>query len=198
MAEYGRHIEEYSNYWFSSFSKWVPENQWGNKTLAEAYLRRYWLPEQEYKTIWKPIQERIFSKQESLTDLSFAQGFHTLSVIGGCLFHKDDFELLQSAIRSTGDEHFVIIQNTPDFTEGEPMFKMKFPVNTSWEELTDGNYISAVLFEMNYNEYFVFGASGKWGKYAATERAYPLDLIGFKPEYSTIFNEQFRQSKRLN
>ncbi|PJD94825.1 MAG: hypothetical protein CK425_10575 [Parachlamydia sp.] len=115
--------------------------------------------------------------------------------MGGCLFHQDDFEQLQSAIQCTNDTYFVVIQNTQDFTQGEPMFKMKFPVNISWEELISGNYISSVLFEMNYNEYFVFGSSGKWGKYSATEHEYPLDLIGFKPEYSTIFNEKFRQSK---
>ena len=75
------------------------------------------------------------------------------------------------------------------------MFKMKFPVNTSWEELISGNYISAVILEMSYNEYFVFGASGMWGKYSANDYKYPLDIIGFKSEFEAVFKHQLKQQK---
>ncbi|HEV2830341.1 MAG TPA: hypothetical protein VGW31_00045, partial [Hanamia sp.] len=80
-------------------------------------------------------------------------------------------------------------------TEGEPMFRMKFPVNITWKELTSGNYISAVLLEMGYNAYFVFSGSGNWGKYSANDYDYPLDIIGFKPELAPIFQEYFKQPK---
>ena len=39
-------------------------------------------------------------------------------------------------MQEVGEEYFVVIQHSQDFTEGEPMFRMKFPVNISWEELT--------------------------------------------------------------
>jgi len=186
MIEYIRHIEEYSNYWHSSFSNLVSANEWGNKKIATEYLQKYWLPEEEYQQIWKPIQDKIFT-QGSLPNLVFTPEFEMIALRGGCLFVEEDFKQLQKAMQENGEEHFVIIQHSQDFTEGEPMFRMKFPVNITWEELTGGNYISAVLFEMSYNEYFVFGASGKWGKYSANDYDHPLDIIGFKPELASIF-----------
>lgn len=73
-----------------------------------------------------------------------------------------------------------------EFTDGEPMFRMKFPVNITWEELTSGNYISAVLLEMSYNEYFVFGNSGSYGKYSANDYEHPMDMNSL--EDKLIFN----------
>ncbi len=195
MIDYIRHIEEYYAYWFSSFSSFVPKNIWGNKKLAEVYLNKYWLPEHEYKDVWKPIQDKIFLQQDGLPDLIFTPKYKILALRGGHLFAKKDFEQLKKVLLGIGETEFVIIQNTQDFTSGEPMFKMKFPVNISWKELISGNYISAVLFEMHYNEYFVFGASGKWGKYSATEFKNPVDIIGFKPEFASIFMEYFKQSE---
>ena len=83
-----------------------------------------------------------------------------IALRGGNLFVEEDFLQLQKAMQEVGEEYFVIIQHSQEFTDGEPMFRMKFPVNITWEELTSGNYISAVLLEMSYNEYFVFGKSG--------------------------------------
>jgi len=210
MTEYARHIEEYSSHYkWSHFSELIPENQWGDKGLAEVYLRKFWLSEQEYLDTWKTIQEGIFRIDKGiyvgdkwfpspslLPDLVFAQGFEMIAQPGGCLFCKKDFEQLQKAMQEVEEEYFVVIQRSQDYTYGEPMFRMKFPVNIDWEELTSGNYISAVLLEMGFNEYFVFGKSGNWGKYVATDSLYSLDIIGFKPELSAIFEEQFSPFER--
>ena len=195
MIEYTRHIEEYLIYGHSSFSNLVPANEWGNKELAKKYLAKYWLPMEEYQRDWKPIQDKIFIQGNSLPDLIYSPDFKVVALMGGCLFLKEDFEQLQQALRKIGETHFVVIQNSQEFTDGEPVFRMKFPVSITWEELTSGNYISAVLFEMSYNEYFVFGASSNWGKYSANDYENPLDIIGFKPECSTVFKEQFEQSE---
>lgn len=192
MIEYNRHIEEYLNYGYSSFSKLISPKEWGNKQVAERYLAKYWLPEEEYIKIWKPIQDKIFKESGDLSDSLYLSDFQSISVEGGCLFTKEDFEQLQNAIKDIGESYIVIIQNSQEFTEGEPMFKMKFPSNITWKELTSGNYISAVLFEMNYNEYFVFGANGNWGKYSATDSEEPLDIIGFKSKYSKTFEKYFK------
>ena len=48
---------------------------------------------------------------------------------------------------------------------------------------------------MSYNEYFVFGMSGNYGKYSANDYEYSLEIIGFKPELAHIFQGHFRQSK---
>lgn len=195
MIEYIRHIEEYLNYWQADFSKLIPSDQWGDKKLAEEYLQKYWLPEQEYLSIWKPIQDKIFIQGKSLPDLVYRPEFEMIALRGGCLFLEEDFKQLQKAMQEVGEEYFVIVQHSQEFMEGEPMFRMKFPVNITWEEITSGNYISAVLFEMSYNEYFVFGKSGNYGKYSANDYEYPLDIIGFKPELAPIFQKHFKQSK---
>jgi len=193
MIEYKRHIEEYFNYMHSSFSKLIPQNEWGNKKLAEEYLQRYWLTNQDYFNVWKPIQDRIFIQNNCFPDLVFLTEFKILALKGGCLFVEEDFKKLQQIMIEIGESYFVIVQQSQDFTEGEPMFRMKFPVNISWSELTNGNYIAAVLFEMSYNEYVVFGASEKWGKYSANDYKYPLDIFGFKPEYVSIFTNIFEE-----
>lgn len=195
MIEYIRHIEEYSIYEHSSFSNLVLSENWGNKELAEKYLQNYWLTEQEYLRTWKPIQNNIFIEGKSLPDIIYQSEFEIIALRGGCLFLEEDFLQLQKVMQKIGEEYFVIIQHSQDFTEGEPMFRMKFPVNITWEELTSGNYISAVLLEMSYNEYFVFGSKGNWGKYSANDYENPLDIIGFKPELTHIFQEHFKQAK---
>ena len=73
-------------------------------------------------------------------------------------------------------------------------FKMKYPVDTPWDELMSGNFISTVLFEMFHDEYFVFSESGMWGMYCANDYDSPLNIIGFKPDYADIFKTQFRRS----
>ncbi|MCB9309915.1 MAG: hypothetical protein H6567_07660 [Lewinellaceae bacterium] len=193
--EYSKHIEFYELYKWSGHSRLVPDLIWGNKKLAENYLQKYWLPEQEYLRIWKPIQGDIFIEGKSLPDKIYHTEFEIIASRGGCLFLEEDFLQLQKVMQEVGEEYFVVIQHSQDFTEGEPMFRMKFPVNISWEELTSGNYISAVLLEMSYNEYFVFGSKPTWGKYSANDYENPLDIIGFKPELAHIFQEYFKQAK---
>lgn len=195
MNEFSRHIEEYSNYWYSAFSTLVPSDQWGDKRIAEAYLKKYWLPKQEYLSVWKPVQDQVFVPGMSLPKMIYHPVFDVIALGGGCLFVEQDFKLLQEAMLEIGNEYFFVIQNSQDFTKGEPAFRMKFPVNISWEELMSGNYISAVLFEMSYNEYFVFGDTGRWGRYSANDNDFPLEIIGFVTELACIFQERFKQSK---
>ena len=194
MTEYHRHIEEYLNYWHSGFSKLVPSEEWGNRDLAEKYLQKYWLTEQEYCEKWKSIEDKIFDRDKKFPDLVYHSGFNLILLGGGSLFTEEDYTQLQKAMQEVGEKCFVIVQNSQEYTEGEPMFRMKYPVNTNWDELTSGNYISSVLFEMSYNEYLVFGESGSWGKYSANDYEHPLDIIGYKPERAAIFQDQFKQS----
>jgi hypothetical protein len=195
MIEFRKHIEFYHLYKWAGFSRLVPSESWGNREFAEKYLRKYWLTEQEYLSTWKPILDNIFIQGKNLPEIIYHPEFEIIALRGGCLFLEDDFLQLQKVMQEVGEEYFVIIQHSQDYTEGEPMFRMKFPVNITWEELTSGNYISAVLLEMSYNEYFVFGSKGNWGKYSANDYKNPLDIICFKSELAHIFQEHFKQSK---
>ena len=197
MSEFERHIEYYSVYWWSSFTKMMAKTEWGNKTVAEMYLKKYWLPQVEYENVWKYTQDKIFINQDiGLPELIFPERYNMLALRGGCLFLEEDFKQLQQCLLAIEEEYFVVIENTFGGKLQEPAFRMKFPTDITWQELTSGNFISAVLFEMLHNEYFVFGESAIYGKYSATEYENPLDIIVFKPEYASIFRNNFKQSER--
>jgi hypothetical protein len=166
------------------YSRTISDVEWGNKELAEEYLERYWLSETEYQSTWRPIQRQIFvDSEKGLPDLVFVEGFEILAFRGGCLFDQEDFERFQRCFSAIGENHFVIIENTFGNREPKPTFRMKYPTGTEWKELVSGNFASSILFEMPHKEYFIFGNSGGWGKYAANDYKDPLDIVGFMPEY---------------
>ena len=190
-------LNEYASESYSMYSKVISEKDWGNKVIALEYLKKYRLPDEDYFKNWKPIQNTIFQNQEdSLPEMMFKKGFSLMAIRGGVLFEKEDYESLQRCIRQLEDDKLFIIQN--DF--GEKLktspFRMMYPSDSPWEEIMSGNFISTVIFEMFANEYFVFSESGKWGKYSANDYEKPLDIIGFKPQYESIFKEQFEQSEK--
>lgn len=178
------------------FSKLTLESEWGNKEVAERYLSKYWLPQAKYDTFWKSIQNQIFISQERLLpEIIFKDNFNMLALRGGCLFLREDFEQLQRCFLEIGDKYFVVIENTFGGKLQEPAFRMKYPTEITWEELTNGNFISSTIIESIYKEYYVFSESGGWGKYSASDYDYPLDIVGFKPEYSSLFRKNLTQSE---
>lgn len=195
MKEFQEHLEVYKSHWYQHFSRLIPSHEWGNNQLATDYLTKYWLPEEEYLEIWKPIQNKVFVKDKTLPDLIYYSDFELIIMNGGSLFIETDFILLQKCMKYIGEDYFVVIQTNQDSINGESGFRMKFPVNITWNELISGNYISAILLEMPINEYCVFGSGGSFGKYSANDYEKPLDIIGFKNELSLTFKEHFKQSK---
>lgn len=196
MREFKEQLDYYATYWFSSFSKMTPEPEWGNTEIAASYLEKYWLPLREYEQKWKPIQDHIFlNQEEGLPKLVFAPEFQVLIAAGGCLFVQDDFARLQECVLAVGDQHLLIVENTFGGRLKEPMFRMKYPADISWEKLTGGNFVSSIILEMPHKEYFVFGESACWGKYSANDYETPLDVIGFKRAYEAVFRERFGLSE---
>lgn len=187
----------------------VPET----RDISEVYLKEYWLNEEEWQSNWQLLKDKIFRKEATcLPDMLFKQDFTLLAFMGGVVFVEDDFKTLQKCMLEAGDEWFVIVENQhmqPKFkgNDGEtildPLLRFKFPVEISWNELLNGGLLSMEVFQNACKEFFVFGDSGKWGKYAANEywdtsvdpAGTPLDIIGFKPELAPIFQEHFKQPK---
>lgn len=194
MREYLRHIEEYYNHPWAHFSFLVPESQWGDKALAEMYLEKYWLTEQEYIATWQSIQDRIFVRNTGLPDQVFQQEFELVALRGGCLMTENVFRQIQDAVLEIGDDHLIVIQHSQEFTSGEPMFRMKFPINIQWKELVSGNYISAVLLEMSLNEYHLFSESGNWGMYCASDYKDPLKIVACRTRIASRFIRHIIQS----
>jgi hypothetical protein len=193
--EYTKLLEEYSSKTYSLYSNSISEHEWGNRQIANEYLDKYYLSEQYYLEKWKVIQNSIFVNQEKgLPEIMFNESFSILINRGGILFTKQDFENLQNCLKKMGEKNLIIIQNDFGVRSDIPPFRMIYPVDITWENLMSGNFISTALFEMFANDYFVFGESGKWGKYSANDCDYPLDIIGFHPEFKPIFFKYFSQN----
>jgi hypothetical protein len=194
MKEYGRHVEHYRWEGFSTFSR-IPREEWGDAKQAEIYLGRYWLDSDEFNKIWRPVMDKVFaSEAEELPDMMFSAGFEVIPQVGGALFTEDQFESLQTCMKAVNDRHLVIIENARHVTwpPEDPPFRMKYPAHITWTELMSGNYISAMIFEATMKSFFVFGDTGLWGKYGATDYHLPLDLVGFRPDYTQVFTENFK------
>lgn len=188
MNKFNQIIDYYAVHWWSSFSKLTPETNWGNKKIAQSYLEKYWLSKEDYLNIWKPIQNRIFiEKTQGLPELIFRESFHLLALSGGCLFTERDFLNIQKCILKIGGKNLVVIENDFGKESQEPLLTFVFPSDITWIELTSGNYMSSLLLESNYKEFFVFSENGLWGKYAANDYEYPFDIVGYHPDYSLIF-----------
>lgn len=195
MIEIENLLDKYIFEAYSICSKMIPETEWGNRQMAFDYLQKYYMSEEEYVKIWRSVQDSIFQNQDKgLPALLFNSRFSLLAFRGGVLFEKEDFENLKACMGELDDKNLIIIQNNFGGTIKQPLFRMKYPASITWHELMSGNYISAAIFELCTNEYFVFSESGQWGKYSANDYINPLDIIGFKSEVASIFKKRIVQS----
>jgi hypothetical protein len=196
MKEYQGILDYYSSNEFDWFSKLVLDGDWGDIVVGEQYLEKYWLNEIEYIKIWTPIQNRIFVPDTlGIPEPTFQDGYEMLIFEGGCLFTFETFTKLKKSMLDLGEEYFVVIENSLIENQQEPAFRLKFPVNISWEELTSGNFVSSTFIESIYKEFFVFGQSGFWGKYSAPDYEFPLDVLVFKADVQNVFKFSFNQAK---
>lgn len=189
-------LRKFQVYWFSSFSELVSHDLWGDKEIARKYLEKYWLSEDEYLNYWRPIQDKIFIDEHEFPENMFQLKFRLIFNWGGCLFDIEDFMKLQKVMKRMGEKYFVVILHSSDFEHWNHEFRMKFPVDITWEELINGNYISALFLEMSYNNYYVFGENGLWGRYTASDYFYPFDIYGVQNQCYNLFQEEFELSKK--
>lgn len=173
------------------------------RNFSEKYLEKYWLTNIEMLNPWIPIKNRIFCLNAiDFPDLMFRKDFELITQRGGITFSKEEYYALQKCMKVAGDNYFVLIENrlATRREENLPYLRFKFPVVTTWEQLNNGDenfpdIAFETLFVMN-KHFFIFGDSGKWGKYTASNYVNtPLDIIGFIPELASIFREQFLQLK---
>ena len=183
------------------------------KELSKAYLEKCWLSDEELKNKWQPIKDNIFNKDfvllpdkndHEFRDQVFSEGFILRPVLGGGLFDADHLEALKKCMQVTGDKYFAVIEDLrkekePRYSESGlkiPRLKFRYPVSINFPQLTFGNGavegITNELFSPVRN-YYVFGDSGKWGKYTANDadEAMGVDIMGFTPEYLDLFREHF-------
>ena len=196
MKEYSAILDVFSHEGYEMYSRIIPAQHWGNRQVAEDYLKRYWLSSAEYERTWKQVQDRVFTNQEvGLPQMVFTSGYELQASQGGCLFVQEEFVKLQECMQAISEQFLFVIENTFGGRVKEPTFRMKFPTSISWDDLAGGNFASAILLEMPHKEYFVFGESGAWGKYVANDYESPLDILGFKREVANVFRGKFKRSE---
>lgn len=193
MKEYTPILEEFSDRGYAMYSSTIPAPDWGNRKVAETYLEHYWLSRQDYESTWKAVLDRIFINQEiGLPQMVFAPVYRLQASRGGCLFVEEELMRLQECTQAVSDRFLFVIENTFGGRVKAPIFRMKFPSNISWCEINSGNFASAILLEMPHKEYFVFGDSGTWGKYIASDYDSPLDILGFTKDVANLFTSNIK------
>jgi len=196
MKEYQKIVDTYSLDGYHMYSKRISRSEWGDIEAGRIYLDKYWLSLTEYKRRCEKLQNVIFTNQaEALPQMIFSDEYRLLALGGGCLFTEEDFRSLQNCMLKVGEKSFFIIENDFGGTLEEPTFRMEFPADISWEEFFSGNFVSSTMIESIHKEFFVFGESGLWGKYSASDYKYPIDIVGFLPEYEAIFQDEFCQNE---
>lgn len=172
---------------------------------SKFFLEKFWLSDKEYINNWKVVSDSVFTKYfKHLPDLLFNKEFELMAIRGGTLFTEDEYLSLQKCMEAAGDKFFVVLENKNIRKKADddlPYLQFKFPVSTTWKVLNNGdvNYpdISYDLLWIMNKEFFIFGDSGKWGKYSACDYyETPLDIIGFKSELEFVFQENFKRSKK--
>ena len=148
--------------------------------------------------VWLEIKNTVFNPGfKELPDPVFNEYFDTIIRKSGLVLDKVEFELLQSCMKATGDRHFIILEEYNPYTS-EPPYKLKYPINITWEEMTSGGDPYMIPYDVFFRpirNYFVFGDSGKWGKYAGNDYEWPLDITGFDKKYSDLFHSKFKIPK---
>ena len=166
-----------------------------NSDMAELYLQKYFISEEEYRDRVLRLQETVFNINcEGLLQMVFRDSFQFIISPGDCLFIQEDFETLQSCLNSIGESYFYVIENqfttiTPK-SPLPPILRMKFPIDISWEELNSGSFISEVLIKTFYKDYFIFGDYSYWGRYCASNYISSFDITGVIPEVTPLFRDK--------
>lgn len=176
----------------------------GSIRKTHNYLDKYWLQKTEYLSKWKNVQGSIFHLDKVLPNMVIKQGFKLLVRQGGLLFEQKEFELLKNCLKLTKDNYLFVIEDYDELDpphESGPLLRLKYPINISWSEINIDEGISYELYKRPIRNYYVFGDSGKWGKYVANDFDTPVDIYCFKKEFESIFQENFKineeESKKL-
>lgn len=183
MEEFKKQIEAYS------FPDSIEE--------TKLYLEKYWLYEHEYLTKWKNIQSTMFSLNLEFPKMIVNSGYEFLVRKGGVLFEEQEFKEIQECSNLLCDNHILIVEDYNDLNpphESGPILRLKYPSKITWDEINIYDGISYELFQRPVRNYFVFGDSGKWGKYAANDYELPVDIFLFKKEYENLFKKRFKAS----
>lgn len=148
----------------------------GSFGCASKFLSEFALSADEYQYECVPKMQKVFCSVgvdefdicTSPVSMLFQPDFKTTLQISSPMFTEETYHLIQKICHACGDRYFYIVEDSLEDT----VFQLKIPVTTSWEQLKSGSFISAVLFNMPYNKYRIFGDSCSWGKWCDYENSW--------------------------
>jgi hypothetical protein len=163
-----------------------------NIDQGRLFLQKYYMDDVEYEGKCMQAMRKVFANNpESFFDIRYktiqdllSNQSHYFSYQSSPLFWKESYELIQAICVKYGDRYIYILEEERCETAPEAAFKLKIPVNHSWEMLANGGCIANVLFNMFQNNYYVFGDSGKWGKWCDYDNDF-IDYEVFAYKYET-------------
>lgn len=137
------------------------------------------------QSVFNPVKANEFDIHTSSFNILFQKGFNMSLQISSPMFTEETYCFIQIIFQACGDHYFYIVEDSAD----NAAFHLKIPTTTSWKQLLSGGFISAVLFNMPYNNYRVFGDSGSWGKLCNYENSWSdYEIFGSKLDTPEIRN----------
>jgi len=157
---------------------------WSREAIAkgENILQNYWLEDDEYNSKWLSLEREFFVENTMPPDYVFKKDVRVFGIdLTGLPFFEEEYSFFQKFLKAANEKNFVIIENASynstninnprrvQDKEREPRLKFKFPADISFEELQSGGIVSDIIINGEYSkDYYIFGESALWGKYAAT------------------------------
>lgn len=161
-----------------TFSKDVEDEKKSEKKALD-YLERYHISDAQHADYCEILQKKIFRLPTlGLPDDVFNNGYSLKSILGGCLFAEEDYALFIEILRTLGEKRFYVLQNDYGGKLECPL-RLQFDIGTTWNDINSGGMLSDYLLRMPYEQYFIFGDKGNWGRFTDMEFDCPVDVYGY-------------------
>ena len=209
-------LEKYSDEFYSEMYGMHP-NRDKTTSLKEAkeFLARFAMDSLEYERKCVPVMRKIFLstaesyfdiRKKSMTEL-LREEYDFFSYQSSPLFWKESYMLIQAICKDFGDKYLYIVEEERCEECADAAFKIKLPINASWDTISRGGCITDVLFNMFRNNYYVFGDSGNWGKWCDYDNDYIdyevfcykslMQSIQVYKDYFSISREEYDSLRNL-
>ena len=103
------------------------------------------------------------------------------SLLSSPLFWEEHFGYIKTIAKAFDDQYFYIIEDESCEEHADAALQLRIPTDISWEEMSDGGFVSDVAFNMFHNNYLVYGENGYWGRWCDYENGtIDYEVFGYK------------------
>lgn len=169
---------------------------------AYAYLRKYAIDEDEYccqtLQLFRKVFRNMLDANYNISSIDiasvFRSGFQSEVHVASPIFSKETYLLFQEMCSAYGDRMFYILEDELCEEDTAMVVKLKFPVSTTWNEIMSGEFLSNAILRTACRNYYMFGDSGKWGRWCDYDNNWlDYEIMG----YSQVLPETLRYCSEL-